>query len=515
MNSFSENLKYDFPAAIVVWLVALPLCLGIALASGAPLFSGLIAGIIGGIVVGFASGSNVSVSGPAAGLTVIVLNAITELGSFQIFILAVFLAGLIQIILGYLKAGIIGNFFPSSVIKGMLAAIGLILILKQIPHALGYDKDAEGDLAFMQADGENTFSEILNAFSYFSPGAIIISFTGLAVLILWETKYFKSLKWTKILPGPLIVVALGILLNEFFEFAVPSLEISRENLVSLPIFDEVEDFESVLMIPAFGQITNPQVWIVAFTIAIVASLETLLSIDAADKLDTFKRRTPLNRELKAQGLGNMISGLIGGLPLTAVIVRTSANVASGARSKYSAVIHGILLVATTILVPSILNMIPLSALAAVLLLVGYKLIKPSTIKAMYKKGWSQFVPFAVTIIAIMFTDLLIGIMIGMVVGIYFVVRTNFREAVFIVNDKGNYLVKLTKDVSFLNKVIFRKRLEQIPDGSFVIIDGSRSRFIDNDILESIEDFCNTAPNRNITVEVKRSIAASNPYFQAA
>jgi MFS superfamily sulfate permease-like transporter len=406
-----RNLKYDLPASIVVFLVALPLCLGIALASGAPLFSGIIAGVVGGIVVGSVSGSALSVTGPAAGLTTIVLASITRMGTFEAFLTTVFLAGLIQFTLGILKAGSIGNYFPSSVIKGMLAAIGIILILKQLPHAVGYDKDFEGDESFLQKDGENTFTEILNALSYVNFGAVIIFAASLLILILWERPFIKNNKFSTLLPAPLLVVLAGVLANMLFVGSFPDLAIEKEHLVSLPIADDLAAFASQFRFPDFSQILTKDTWITAFTIAIVASLESLLSIDAVDKLDPFKRTSPLNRELQAQGLANTVSGLIGGLPVTAVIVRSSANVAAGARTRVSAITHGMLLLVTAFLIPTLLNKIPLASLAAILLMVGYKLAKPSLIVSMYHKGKDQFIPFAVTIIAILLTDLLIGITI--------------------------------------------------------------------------------------------------------
>ena len=509
-----RNLKYDFPASIVVFLVALPLCLGVALASGAPLFAGIIAGVVGGIVVGSVSGSALSVSGPAAGLTTIVLASITKMGSFEAFLTTVFLAGVIQITLGYLKAGSIGNYFPSSVIKGMLAAIGIILILKQIPHAVGYDQDFVGDESFVQPDGENTFTELMNALSYINFGAIIIFVVSLLILILWERPIIKDNKFSTLLPAPLIVVLTGILANMLFLSSFGDLVIEKEHLVSLPVAENLASFANQFKLPDFSVILAKDTWITAFTIAIVASLESLLSIDAVDKLDPFKRTSPLNRELKAQGFANLTSGLIGGLPITAVIVRSSANVAAGARTRLSAITHGVLLLVTAFFIPTLLNKIPLASLAAILLMVGYKLAKPSLIMSMYRKGKDQFIPFAVTIIAILLSDLLIGITIGILVGLFFVLKTNFHRALFSVNEKGNYLIRLTKDVSFLNKALLRQTFKDIPDGSKVIIDGGRSVFIDQDILETINDFRESASNRDISVVLKQSLTSHNSIFKA-
>lgn len=504
------NLNYDLPSSVVVFLVAIPLCLGIALASGAPMLSGLIAGIIGGIVVGSFSGSNLSVSGPAAGLTTIVLSAISQLGSYEAFLCAVVLGGFFQILLGYFKAGTIGHFFPVAVIKGMLSAIGLILILKQIPHALGYDKDFEGDESFYQSDGENTFSEILNAMNYFSGGAIIISVLSVLILISWDRPSIKNHKFLKYVPGPLLVVVFGILANGLYNLAIPALAINAEHLVTLP---SASAFFQQMTFPDFSHFGNVNVYIIAVTLALVASLESLLSIEAADKLDEFKRITPLNRELRAQGIGNMISGLIGGLPITAVIVRSSANINAGARTKTSAILHGVLLLTAVMAIPHVLSLIPFSALAAILIVTGYKLTKPSLYREIFRKGWDQFLPFAITILAIMLTNLLIGIFIGIAVGLFFVLKTNFHEAISIVKDGDNYLLRLNKDVTFLNKALLRRTFERIPDHSNLIIDGGGSMFIDNDIVETIDDFVLNAPSRNIKVELKKSYSSPSEYFR--
>lgn len=504
------NLKYDLPSSIVVFLVAIPLCLGIALASGAPMLSGLIAGIVGGIVVGSLSGSQLSVSGPAAGLTTIVISAITQLGSYEAFLCAVILGGLIQVGLGLLRAGGIGHFFPVAVIKGMLSAIGLILILKQIPHALGYDKDFEGDESFYQNDGENTFSEILNAFNYLSPGAILISVLSVIILIVWDRPAIRNHNFLKYVPGPLLVVIFGILANLLFNAAITQLSINEEHLVTLP---SASGFLAQMTFPDFSHFQNPNVYVIAITLALVASLESLLSIEAADKLDEFKRITPLNRELRAQGIGNMISGFLGGLPITAVIVRSSANINAGARSKASAITHGVLLLAAVIVIPHVLSLIPFSALAAILIVTGFKLTKPSLYREMFRKGWDQFLPYIVTIIAIILTNLLIGIFIGIAFGLFFVLKTNFHAAISIVKDGDNYLLRLNKDVTFLNKALLRKTFERIPENSSLIIDGGGSMFIDNDIIETIDDFVLNAPSRNIKVELKKSYSSPNEFFR--
>jgi MFS superfamily sulfate permease-like transporter len=502
-----KNLKYDLPASLTVFLVALPLCLGIALASGAPMFSGLIAGVVGGVVVGFFSGSNLSVSGPAAGLTTIVLSSIQELNSFQVFLAAVVMAGFLQLILGYLKAGTIGHFFPSAVIKGMLAAIGLILILKQIPHALGYDRDFEGDESFFQDDGENTFTEIIASFDYMSTGAIAISAVSFVILLLWDKLPLKKLGPLQFIPPSLLVVITGIVINQLFILYAPDVAIQQEHLVSVSLG------ETSFQFPDWSGLSNPQIYVVAVTIALVASLESLLSIEATDKLDPYKHITPLNRELKAQGIGNMVSGLLGGLPVTAVIVRSSANVTAGARTKVSTIVHGILLATAVISIPSLLNMIPLSCLAAILITIGYKLASPTQFKKLFKQGYDQFIPFVVTILAILFSNLLLGIGIGICVGLLFVLKTNYQQDITIVNDGDNYLLKLTKDVSFLNKAILRKTLQSIPENSYVLIDGSQAQFVDHDIIDTLEDFVSSAPNRNIDVEVKKIVSAPHEFFR--
>ncbi|MCW3108112.1 MAG: sulfate transporter [Segetibacter sp.] len=508
MKTYLKNAGSDFPAAVVVFLVALPLYLGIALGSGAPLFSGIIAGMIGGIVIGSLSGSQLSVSGPAAGLTAIVFAAITKLQVFEAFLLAVVLAGIIQMILGFIKAGVIGDYVPNSVIKGMLAAIGMILILKQLPHFVGYDKDYTGDQSFAQGSNENTFSGIFHSLNAITPGAVAIGIVSLIILILWETKFFKSNKILAHIPGPLVVVLVGVFLNIAFASSAPNLQLEQKHLVSLPIADTASMFISFFTFPDFSHITNPQVWISGLTIAIVASLETLLGIEAVDKLDPLKRVTPTNRELKAQGIGNLLSGLIGGLPLTSVVVRSSANVMAGAQTKISAIMHGVLLLISVYFIPGVLNLIPLSALAAILIFTGYKLAKVSLFKEFYIKGWDQFIPFVVTILAILLSDLLIGIVVGIIVGLFFMVRSNFRSSVFVVNDQNRYLVRLRKDVSFLNKPIVKQKLEEVPANSFIIIDATRADFIDKDIIEEINNFLKHAHLKNIKVEIKKSMFKS-------
>ncbi len=506
-----KHLKYDLPAGLVVYLVALPLCLGVALASTddpSLMFSGIIAGFVGGIVVAALSGSALGVSGPAAGLVVIVLTALDKLGSFEAFLLAVVMAGIIQFIAGFLKAGIIGYYFPSSVIKGMLAAIGLILIMKEIPHALGYDEDYMGDFDFSQKDGHNTITEIYYAFKYSSLGAIIISVVSMALLLLFDRPFMQRFQLFRFLPGALIVVVVGSLLNLGFASFVPDLYMTGKHLVQLPVAGSPSDFISFFRMPDFSAVSNPDVYVVALTIAVVASLETLLSVEATDKLDPQKRKTDTNRELKAQGVGNILAGLIGGLPITQVIVRSSANINSGGRTKMSAIFHGFLLLSSAILIPSLLNYIPLAALACILLMVGYKLSKAGLFIGMYRLGWEQFLPFVVTVAAILFTDLLKGIGIGMVVAIYFILMRNYRHSYHRhvetgANGEETIVLTLSEEVTFLNKGSIQLTLDHLPDSSTVFIDGSKCMNIDFDVLEVIQNFReHTAPPRGIKVLAK-------------
>jgi len=501
-----KHLKNDLPASLVVFFVAVPLCLGIALASGAPLFSGIIAGIVGGIIVGLLSGSPLGVSGPAAGLAVIVLNAITTLGAWEIFLMSVMLAGVIQLILGFAKAGFIAYFFPSSVIKGMLTGIGLLIILKQIPHALGWDKEWEGNDSFWQADGENTFSEITEALTHVSAGATLIALLSLALLIFWDKVLMKRSKVFAIVNGPLVVVVLGIVFQALFSAGLLPFTLRADQMVQIPVPENLSGFFTQFTFPDFSAIFNPEVWKIAAVMAIVASLETLLCVEATDKLDPDKRITPANRELRAQGVGNIISGLIGGLPVTQVIVRSSANISFGAKSKMSAIMHGIFLLISAITIAPLLNMIPLASLAAILIMVGYKLAKPSLFRAMYKLGWSQFIPFLVTIITILFTDLLVGILAGMAVGIFYTLLASYRNSHYmhdvVTTEEGHAVhhLVLAEEVSFFNKANVMRALEEIPAESKVIIDGSNSVFIDHDVMELIENFETNARTKNIQVE---------------
>ncbi|KQT34234.1 SulP family inorganic anion transporter [Methylophilus sp. Leaf414] len=500
-----KHLNRDLPASIVVFFVALPLCLGIALASGAPLFSGVIAGIVGGIVVGLASGSQQGVSGPAAGLAVIVMAAISNLGSYEVFLAAVVLAGVFQFLLGQFKAGFIAYFVPSSVITGMLTGIGLLIILKQIPHAFGYDADYEGDESF-GFDGHNTFSDILQAWDLLTPGAVLIAAVSFAILLLWDTVLTKKHRVFQLLQGPIVVVLVGILFNIAFMRGWLNFSLAEDQIVRLPVAGSLGEFTSFFTHPDFSQVAQPAVIKTALVMAIVASLETLLCVEATDKLDTLKRVTPTNRELKAQGLGNIVSGLIGGLPVTQVIVRSSANITFGAQTKISAILHGFWLLLSAITIASFLNLIPLASLATILIMVGYKLAKPSLFKQQFALGWEQFIPFIVTIIAIVFTDLLTGIGLGLVVAIFFTLHHSYRNSHYIKQTRSTkdgqevFELVLAEEVSFFNKASILEVLESIPRNSKVVIDCTHSKAIAYDVVEFIHGYQQHAKLKNITVE---------------
>jgi MFS superfamily sulfate permease-like transporter len=488
-----KTLKQDLPASIVVFFVALPLCLGIALASGAPLFSGLIAGIVGGIIVGALSGSKIGVSGPAAGLAAIVLTAITELGGFEIFLVSVVLAGVIQILFGVLKMGIIAYYFPSSVIKGMLTGIGIIIIIKQIPHFFGLVKMP------------NNFSDIFNIGEYILEGSLLIGVISLGILLVWSNVLAKKAKIFTVIQGPLVAVVVGIIFYVLFKDN-SVLGIDATHLVSVPVPDSFDAFKSQFNSPDFSAITSAAVWVTAFTMALVASLETLLCAEATDKIDPNKNVTPTNRELLAQGVGNVVSGMIGGLPITQVIVRSSANIQSGGRSKLSAIIHGLFLLLSVIVIPNLLNKIPLSVLAAVLLIVGYKLAKPSVFKAMWSAGWRQFIPFIVTVVILQY-NLLIGVAIGLAVGIVITLFQSYKNSHFLhkleEDSKGRHHVNITlaEEVTFFNKATILKELDALPNGTYLDIDVRKTNYLDFDVIEILEDFAIKAKQRNIHIKL--------------
>ncbi|GAB3540041.1 SulP family inorganic anion transporter [Pontibacter brevis] len=499
-----SHVKTDIPAGLVVFLIALPLCLGISLASGAPLFSGIIAGIVGGIVVGLVSGSKINVSGPAASVALIVLTAIQSLGSFEIVLSATIIAGVFQIILGYVRAGTIAYFFPSSMIKGILASIGLILIINQIPHAFGYRGE---DLFGSMEDGfiNGIFTAIANITDYISLGPTIITLVSLAIIFAWDRPAIKQHPFFRFIPSALVAVLVSIGLYLLFESYFPELALSESHLVQLPAADGIVEFFSFFTFPDFSQITNPELYTVALSITFIASLESLLSTEAGDKLDPYKRKTSTNRELKAQGIGNIVSGFIGGLPVTAVIVRTSANVTSGGRTPLSTITHGTIMLICVMAIPRILNMIPLASLSAVLFVVGYRLTSVTLYRNMYRAGQRQFLPFFLTVLAVMFTDLITGIIIGGAVSVFFILRDNYKTPFFIDKESHHEGEKvelvLSEEVTFLNKASMMLTLDHVARNSEVVIDGSRSVNIDDDVLEIIQEFKNTAAYRNIRLKL--------------
>jgi MFS superfamily sulfate permease-like transporter len=518
MSKYIKALKSDLPASVVVFLVAVPLCLGIALGSGVPPISGLIAGIAGGIVVGFISNSHLSVSGPAAGLIATVATIVYEtknyflkLGQTDVestsnalgmLFLAVVVAGVFQVVLGVFKTGKIVNFVPVSVLKGMLTAIGLLLILKQLPHLIGYDADFEGDESFLQSDGHNTFTEIALALQKISPIATVIGIVGIAIQYFWDSKYFPFKKYKFIFPAPLMVVLLGITINAITAAFYPNEVIRSEHMVNLPVLKDFSNISSLIQPPIFSFISLGILWIAAAKISIIATIESLLSVEAIDKLDEQKRNTNPNRELIAQGAGNIVSGLLGGIPVTSVIVRSSANVNAGAKTKFSAILHGVLIAIGLLIFPSLLNLIPLSALAAILIYTGFKLAKPAIFKEQLSHGKAVFIPFIVTIISILLSDLLIGILIGIVVGVFFIVITNFKASLRFASDDGLHVIRFGHQVTFLNKVILKEKLDSFGENDYVVIDLHGSTFIDYDILEILHDFNIHAKTAKIRVEYK-------------
>lgn len=490
-----NNPSKDIPAGIVVFLVALPLCLGIALASGAPLISGLISGMIGGLVVGLISRSHTSVTGPAASLSAVVLIAIQLLGSFQVFLLALLIGGLIQVALGFLKAGRIADYIPTNIIKGLLAAIGLILIFSQLPYALGVELNESRLLNYSQDFFTGLQERAFLVFTTIAPGALLLSLISLVIMIYWDKTPLKHLK---LFPPSLFVVILGVGLNQLFKFYIPTLYLDGVHLVNIP---EINHFGSLFTFPDFSAINDSKVWTYAFTIAIIGSIATLLNLEATDNLDPHKRRSPPNQELVAQGIGNTLAGLLGGIPITSVIVRSSVNIEAGAESKFSTLIHGFLLTISVLFLSNIINLIPLASLAAILLLVGYKLTSFRIIKQMYRKGWVQFLPFAVTVIAILLTDVLLGVLIGSAVSVFFLLRSNFYNPYYIeatnpVNKKKIVRLELSNEVSFLNKPAIKRTLWNLPNGTKVIIDASFSSYVEPDILEIFEDYKDTFAKEN-------------------
>jgi MFS superfamily sulfate permease-like transporter len=500
-----QILRYDIPSSVAVFFVSLPLCMGIALASGAPLFSGIIAGMIGGIVVGSLSNSQISVSGPAAGLTVVVASSIHTLGGFEFFLTSLLVAGSIQILMGSSRLGIIANYFPVSVIKGMLAAIGMVIVLKQIPHALGRDKDYEGDLSFWGVGGsDTTFGEILNALHDVHPIALLITVVSLIILLIGELRFIRQNRLFSFIPGALLVVIASVTINEVVRYVSPELYlgIKKEHLINIPVANSFSEFLSFFRFPKLSNLFDQNVYVIAALIAVISSAETLFSLEAADKLDPQKRISSPNRELIAQGVGNMLAGLLGGIPISAVIVRTSANAYSGARTRYSAIFHGFLILITVAMIPEILSRVPLASLSAILFMVGYRLTNVKIFMEMYRAGVEQFVPFIVTIIAIIFTDLLTGLLIGMVVGFFFVIKNTHYNAFTLVSIDNYYLLRFNKDITFINKSELKEKLSSIPSNTYLIIDGSKALIIDADVYDILTDYLESAIYKNITIELK-------------
>jgi len=501
--SGANFLKHDGPAGLVVFLVAMPLCLGVALASGAPLFAGVLSGIVGGCVVSVLSSSQVSVSGPAAGLAVLVATGIQTLGSYPAFLTAVVVCGVFQIALGLLRAGAFGDYVPTSVIKGMLAGIGLVIILKQLPHALGHDLDFMGDLSFLGADGESSLQELRDALSGFAPGPVVVSALSLAVLIGWGRLAKTGPRLFALVPGALVAVALGIGLNQAFLAFAPGLAIrSTAHLVSLPVPTSLGDVWGQLTFPDFSVLSNPSLWSVALTLAIVASVEGVLCVEAADRIDPYRRISSPNRELWAQGAGNVVSGLIGGLPLTSVVLRSSASVGAGSRTWVASFTHGVLLLVSALLFPALLNHTPLACLAAILIVVGYQLTTPKLYRSVYRLGFSQFIPFVVTVAAIVFTDLLEGVLLGLACGLFFVIRSNHHSAISVVARGRDHLVRFNKDVTFVNKGELRQKLRAIEAPADVLFDGTKALYIDRDIMETVDDFRKMADFQGTSVELR-------------
>lgn len=501
-NNLYANLKYDIPASIVVSFVALPLCLGIALASNAPLFSGIIAGIIGGILVGSASRSALGVSGPAAGLAAIVVSSLDVLGSWETFLLAGVMAGFLQLCAGYLRGGIIAYYFPSSVIKGMLSGIGILIVFKQIPHLLGNDV---APLITTHWEGYLDFELIKDSLNFINPGVVLISVISLLLMIVWEHILAKKHRFFALTPAPLLVIILGVVMSWAYDSGVFAFTLDRSELVQLPDISGPFELFHHFTYPDVSQLGNLMVYRVAIVIALVASIETLLCVEAADKMDPHKRITPTNRELKAQGLGNIVSCAIGGLPITQVIVRSSANITFGAKTKLSAILHGVFLLLCVVSIPGLLNKIPLASLATILVIIGYKLAKPALFKQMHQKGWEQFTPFIITILGIVFYDLLAGVFLGFAVAAFIILRHNYlySHEILKVTTKNSvkYHINLAEDVSFLNKGSIIHELKRLPKGSIVTIDGSASKVIDSDVKEVIQDFIENAKTKDIEVKL--------------
>ena len=502
MSNSIKHLSYDIKAGITVFLIAIPLCLGIAFASNAPLISGLVSGIVGGVLVGLLSGSRLSVSGPAAGLVTIVLAALVSLGSFEAFLLCVIFAGVIQLILAFLRMDVFAHYIPNSVIKGMLAGIGAILIAKQIPYAFGYSVEGISNESFIHRDGTNTIDHLYHLFNYISAGAVVISIVSIACILFFETKFVKNNKYLKFLPGSLVAIVIAVLLNSLFGLLSPSIQLVAHQLVSVPELS-LDTMHHILIFPDFSQIYNPMVYVYALIIAIVATIETLLSIEAIDKLDHEKRVTPAARELKAQGVGNIVSGFLGGLPITSVIVRSSVNLENNAKSKISTIIHGLLLFAGLLIGTSLMNKIPLASLSVILIYTGYKLVNEKILRQMYHSGVSQLIPFLLTLTFVFLTDILTGVALGLIVSLLFVINRYYNLHKVRVLDKGDEIVMILPSyTTFLSKLVIQKRLVEISEGKNIIFDLSNSKYIDIEIKEVMQDFIVVVEANNKTVNVK-------------
>jgi MFS superfamily sulfate permease-like transporter len=500
---FTKNLRYNLPSSLVVAFVALPLCLGIALASNAPLFSGLITGTLAGILVGFLSGSELAVSGPAAGLAIIVSASITQTGGFDAFLCVVVLSGFFQLFLGLFRAGAVTGLFPLSVIKGMLVAIGITIILKQIPHAVGGRAEFNDEMGYWHILSSDGFvGETARALLTFSPVAVLICALSLLVLAFWEKQKTKpSAAFFHYVPGPLVVVVLGTLVNEAFQFRFPGLGLSAADghLVEIPRIGSWNQLIHHLTFPNFSALQDFRIWSAAITLAAVGSLESLLCIESLDKMDPYGRSSHNNRELIAQGIGNIAAGLVGGLPMTAVVARSTANIYSGGRTRHSAILSGVFLAIFTLAIPGLINLIPLASLAAVLIVVGFKLANPSIFRRIYARGWDQFLPFIVTVLAILVTNLLTGLIVGLIVGLGIVIKMTYYDVLTVVHDRDHTMIRFSKDVTFVHKTSLKMALQKIAPGTKLWIDGTRAFFIDQDIYELLEEFRASAQNRNIEI----------------
>lgn len=503
----NEWLTRDVPAGVVVFLVALPLCLGVAIASGVPPIAGIISGIIGGIIVGIFSKSQTSVSGPAAGLTAVVIAALESMGSIELLLVAILLSGFIQILLGFLRAGMLSQLVPSSVIQGLLAAIGMILILNQIPHALGFELNFADDFSFVSTDQVFSIHRWVQPETAFTPFPLLIASGSVLILIFWKKITNPRLR---MLPPSLLVVGFGIGINLLIQYFFPDYLLAAWHTVQLPDLTRLAPTQW-LHLPTPEALERSDVWMTAISIGFIASLETLLNIEAVDKLDPRKRFTPPNRELMAQGIGNIVAGLAGGIPVTSVIVRSSVNLEAGNHSKVSTILHGLFILLAVVFLRPVMNLIPLSALAAILLVTGYKLVSPSQLKVLFLKGWRQFLPFAITLLVILLSDLLMGVLAGILFTSIVLFLDNIRNPFLRQNYKlqiGSVTrLEFSQQVTFLNKPAIKKALWGVSEGEKVIIDARHTTYIDADIQELLQDFQQeVAPSRQVTLKILQPLA---------